>query len=85
MLGPHGDMQFVERVKNLVNDTISFFWQMKEHDADRVKYEMYNVFIINGCIGLIQKWLADTGHYGPEEMAQLAATIILESVNSCIA
>ncbi len=85
MLGPYGDMQFVNRVKALVNDTISFFWQMKEHDADPSKYEMYNVFIINGCIGLIQKWLDDPGRTSPADMAKLAATIVLESVNSCIA
>ena len=85
MLGPYGDMQFVNRVKALVNDTISFFWQMKEHDADPSKDEMYNVFIINGCIGLIQKWLDDPGRTSPADMAKLAATIVLESVNSCIA
>jgi len=85
MLGPNGDMQFVERVKGLVDDTISYFWQMKEHDADPAKYEMYNVFIINGCIGLIQKWLTDPERTSPEEMARMAATIVMESVNACIA
>ena len=84
MLGPHGDMQFVERVKALVDDTISYFWRVKGHDADPARYEMYNVFIINGCIGLIQKWLDDNDSTGPEEMARLAAAIILASVNSCI-
>ena len=58
---------------------------MKEHHADPAKYEMYNVFIINGCIGLIQKWLNDPDRTSPEEMAQLAATIVMESVNACIA
>ena len=85
MLGPHGDMQFVERVKALVDDTISYFWQMKAGRSDPAKYEMYNVFIINGCIGLIQKWLNAPGSTSPTDMAELAATIILESVNSCIA
>ncbi len=84
MLGPNGDMQFVERVKALVEDTCSFFWRAKDRDADPSRYEMYNVFIINGCIGLIQKWLADADVTGPDEMATLAATIILASVSSCI-
>ncbi len=84
MLGPNGDMQFVERVKALVDDTISYFWQTNEHHAERARYEMYNTFIISGCIGLIQKWLNDPGLTSPEEMAQLAGTIVLESVNACI-
>ena len=84
MLSPHGDMEFVDQVKSMVDDTISYFWRVKGHDADPARYEMYNVFIINGCIGLIRKWLDDNDSTGPEEMAQLAAAIILASVNSCI-
>ncbi len=82
MLGPNGDMQFVGRVKAMVDDTISYFWRVK--GAEPARYEMYNVFIINGCLGLIQKWLDDNDSTGPTEMAQLAAAIILASVNSCI-
>ena len=84
MLGPNGDMQFVERVKSMVDDTISYFWQLKGNAADPTKYEMYNVFIINGCIGLIQKWLDDADSASPGDMARLAANIVLASVNSCI-
>ena len=84
MLGPNGDMQFVEQVKALVDDTISYFWRMKASRADPAKYEMYNVFIINGCIGLIQKWLDDADSASPGDMARLAANIVLASVNSCI-
>ena len=84
MLGPNGDMQFVERVKSMVDDTISYFWQLKGSAADPTKYEMYNVFIINGCIGLIQKWLDDADSASPGDMARLAANIVLASVNSCI-
>ena len=84
MLGPHGDMQFVDRVKQRVDAQCSFIWQILSPETERQRYEMYNAFIINGCIGLIQKWLDDNDSTGPEEMAQLAAAIILASVNSCI-
>lgn len=80
MLGPNGDMQFVERVKALVDDTISYFWQMKASRADPAKYEMYNVFIINGCIGLIQEWLSGESGLTEENVTALTAAIILASV-----
>ena len=84
MLGPHGDMQFVDRVKQRVDAQCSFIWQLLAPETERARYAMYNAFIINGCIGLIQKWLDDNDSTGPEEMARLAAAIILASVNSCI-
>ena len=83
MLGPNGDMQFVERVKAHVDETCSYFWRSRG-GADPARYEMYNVFIINGCIGLIQQWLEGPDSTGPAEMAELAATILLTSVNACI-
>lgn len=86
MLGPNGDMQFVERIKRLVNDTCSHIWYEAAPEADVAKFEMYNAFIINGCIGLFQKWLEDAEAGGsPEEISQLAATIILTSLRPSIA
>ena len=85
MLSPHGDMQFVDRVKTRVDDQCRYFWQILAPGADELRYGMYNAFIINGCIGIIQKWLDEPEHSGPEEISQLAATIILASVRPVIA
>lgn len=80
MLGPHGDMQFVEKIKALVDERCSHIWRTAEPGADPERFALYNAFIINGCIGIIQKWLDEPERRGPEEISQLAATIILASV-----
>lgn len=80
MLGPNGDMQFVEKVKALVDERCAHIWRASEPEADPARFELYNAFIINGCIGIIQKWLDAPESRGPEEISQLAATIILASV-----
>ena len=86
MLGPNGDMQFVEQIKKLVSDTCSHIWYEAAPGADSAKFEMYNAFIINGCIGIFQKWLDDGESGGsPEEISQLAATIIHASLRPSIA
>lgn len=85
MLGPHGDMQFVDRVKKRVDTQCSYFWQILAPGADRLRYGMYNAFIINGCIGLIQEWLDNSGDLTEERITELTATIILASVGPCIA
>ncbi len=85
MLGPHGDMQFVEKIKDLVDERCSHIWRAAEPEADPARFALYNAFIINGCIGIIQKWLDAPTRVGPEEISQLAATIILASVRPVIA
>ena len=80
MLGRNGDMQFVEKIKAQVDERCSHIWRALVPDADPARYELYNAFLINGCIGIIQKWLDDPNCGGPEEISQLAATIILASL-----
>ena len=84
MLGPHGDMQFVSRVKQRVDAQCSFIWQLLAPETDPQRYAMYNAFIINGCIGLIQEWLSGRSGLTEESVTELSATIILASVGPCI-
>lgn len=85
MLGPHGDMQFVERVKKRVDSQCRYFWQILAPGADELRNGMYNAFIINGCIGLIQEWVNDRRDLNVESISELTATLILASVGPCIA
>ena len=80
MLGPHGDMQFVERIKQRVDAQCSYFWRILAPDADPQRFGMYNAFIINGCIGLIQAWLSGESGLTEENVTALTAAIILASV-----
>lgn len=84
MLGPHGDMQFIEKIKAQVDERCSHIWREAAPDCDPARFEMYNAFIINGCIGIIQKWLDEPERRSPEEISQIAATIILASVRPAI-
>ena len=84
MLGPNGDMQFVERVKKLLDDRCSHIWRSAALDADPARFDRYNAFVINGSIGLFQSWLDETESSSPEEIAEIAATIILASVRPAI-
>lgn len=84
MLGPHGDMQFVERIKQRVDAQCSYFWRILAPDADPQRFGMYNAFIIHGCIGLIQAWLSGESGLTEERITALTATIILASVRPCI-
>ena len=85
MLSPHGDMQFVELVKRRVDEQCRFFWQILAPGADEERRSMYNAFLINGLIGLIQQWVNDRSDLTAESISELTATLVLASVGPCIA
>ena len=85
MLSPRGDMQFVELVKHRVDSQCRFFWQILAPGADEERRGMYNAFLINGLIGLIQEWVNDRRDLSVESISELTATLILASVGPCIA
>ena len=85
MLSPHGDMQFVELVKERIDRQCRFFWQLLAPGADERQSGIYNAFLINGLIGLIREWVNDRRDLTVESISELTATLILASVGPCIA
>ncbi|MBR2582217.1 MAG: TetR/AcrR family transcriptional regulator C-terminal domain-containing protein [Oscillospiraceae bacterium] len=84
MLSPHGDMKFVELVKRRIDEQCRFFWQILAPGADEERRGMYNAFLINGLIGLIQEWVNDRRDLSVESISELTATLVLASVGPCI-
>lgn len=84
LLSDNGDLQFVRRVMALVGERCSAIWRRAAPNADEKRFEMYNAFIITGCVGLIQNWLDDGLRETPEEISLLAGSIILASIEPCI-
>ena len=85
MLSPHGDMKFVELVKERIDRQCRFFWHLLAPGADERQSGMYNAFLINGLIGLIREWVNDRRDMSVESISELTATLILASVGPCIA
>jgi len=80
LMGPNGDIQFVNKViatidaqiKQRVSRVIEIHNQQSEYIYD---YCMY------GCIGLIKRWLAQGAAESPEEMARLTAKLLVADLN----
>lgn len=76
MLGPNGDMSFIQRLKNLVDEKCSSLWKEAGLALNPDEYELFNSFIINGYIGLLETWLKTGRQQKPEEMAGFVTKII---------
>lgn len=76
MLGPHGDLAFVNHLKNLVKERLQQLLDPCFSEA----YEYYYAFITSGCIGVIQIWLASPTPHTPEYMAKLCSSILSNGI-----
>lgn len=82
LLGPNGDMAFVQKIENLIAGTFLKYLPKKiSLDDPDIKY-IYS-YCINGCIGLIKTWLHQPETSTSEEMATLTYKLI-ESTSQAV-
>ena len=75
LLGPHGDMAFVEQIENLLAKT--FLSHLPEKFPENDPYIKYPyAFILNGYVGLIRTWLSSPETESPDQVALLIYHLI---------
>ena len=72
----NNDMKFFNKIKALVNEHLCSLWKHTDITLNEVRMDMYNAFIVNGCAGIMQRWLADGLKETPDEIAVLVSSII---------
>lgn len=72
MLGPHGDLAFVNRLKTLVEERL---WNMMQQEKPSSDCEYGYAFIVSGCIGVIELWLDRADLHSPKEMAEICSRL----------
>ena len=78
LLGPHGDLAFVNRMKELVKLRL-----LRLQDAGMPAspdFDYYYAFITSGCIGLIQSWMNREDPEPPARIAALVEKMILQGL-----
>lgn len=78
----NNDMKFFNKTKLLVNKHLCSLWKYADTHFNQTKMEMYNSFIVNGCAGIMQRWLDDGLQESPEEIAALVSSIISSILNT---
>ena len=79
-LGPHGDKEFASRLINIGREQCIRCYSRCFPDAEPRQIEYYYAFVSAGCIGLLERWLADGMIVSTEEMARTAESIMTEGV-----
>ena len=80
LLGPNGDRAYTERICAILRDCFlrDFVGRFYGGDPERLSYFCH--FIVSGNLSLTLKWLQDGAKESPEEMAELAGTLIMDGV-----
>ena len=77
MIGPHGDLTFVNRLKDQIKKRTLRFLESAQSDAN---YEYLCSFIITGCVGVVETWLKEVTPQSPEEMAGILGTMLMRQL-----
>lgn len=81
LLGPYGDMAFVEKLKKLVAQK-RFSYLIDNCPNNQLQDYQYCVaFTVAGCIGLIQTWIESGMDKSPQELAHVAEVMIQNGID----
>ena len=76
LLGPNGDMGFVNRLKTLVRDSCLTAWGRYYSGSIDFDRNYFYTFVLASWFGLFETWLETGMRESPQTMAALAETLI---------
>lgn len=79
-LGPFGDKEFAARLIRIGRDNYVETYQRFFKGATPRQLEYYYAFVSAGCIGMLERWLAEGMHTSAEEMADMAEKIMMYGI-----
>ena len=77
MMSPHGDLAFVNRLKDLVKERMGNLLVTKQTTYDNSYME---AFTVSGCIGVIESWLKQQTPPPAEEMAVICGNMLAKGL-----
>jgi AcrR family transcriptional regulator len=75
LLSPHGDMNFLHRLNEVVREKCLQMWPNKE-DKNDATFEYHYSFVVYGCVGVFRAWLNSECQEPAEKMAEMADAMI---------
>ncbi|MBO4981419.1 MAG: TetR/AcrR family transcriptional regulator [Lachnospiraceae bacterium] len=77
MIGPHGDLAFINRLKELVKTRIQHILDSTDSQQN---HEYFYAFIVSGYIGVIENWLNHPAPPSPKEMVGICNSLLPKSL-----
>ena len=75
LLSPHGDMNFLHKLNQVVREKCLQMWP-NEDDKKDATFEYHYSFVVYGCVGVFRAWLNGNCQEPAEKMAEMADAMI---------
>ena len=75
----NNDIHLLQRVRQLVRDKCSFFWNTRAPGVTKGRMDLYTSFVAMGFIGVLSTWADNGMKEKPEEIAHLIMDLVLSS------
>lgn len=73
LIGPHGDLTFVNRLKDMVKSQLESVFQSERNEPG---FEYLFAFIVSGYVGVFETWLMAPEPLSPEYLSSLCVKLI---------
>ena len=78
MMGPHGDLAFVNHLKDLMKERI---YQVLAQKKTCCEYDYAEAFAVSGCIGVVETWLYHPAPLPPRKMAKICCDMLVQGLD----
>ena len=77
LLSPHGDMNFLHRLNEVVREKCLRAWPNIRKEKGEADFDYHYSFVVFGCAGIIRAWVNRNCSESAEKMAEMAYGMIL--------
>ena len=77
LLSPHGDMNFLHRLNEVVREKCLKAWPNIRKEKGEADFDYHYSFVVFGCAGIIRAWVNRNCPESAEKMAEMAYSMIL--------
>ena len=77
LLSPHGDMNFLHRLNEVVREKCLTTWPDLWKEKGEADFDYHYSFVVFGCAGIIRAWVNRNCPESAEKMAEMAYGMIL--------
>ena len=77
LLSPHGDMNFLHRLNEVVREKCLKAWPTIRKEKGEADFDYHYSFVVFGCAGIIRAWVNRNCSESAEKMAEMAYGMIL--------
>ena len=77
LLSPHGDMNFLHRLNEVVREKCLKAWPEIRKEKGEADFDYHYSFVVFGCAGIIRAWVNRNCSESADKMAEMAYGMIL--------